>query len=290
MIITPVSNGTLTYSHRRTWYPDGLRLLEGKGANKANEDTNLRKQQLSEKTIADVCEAMIGAALVSHVHTGYEDLSCFDDAVKAVTAFVSSNEHWKHDMQCWDDYRKAYEPPKIFSSACSAAENDVAMRVEEIHDYHFKHPKLLTSAFTHPSMPRTWAKAPSYQRLEFLGDSLLDMTSVKYLFDSYPHKDPQWMTEHKMAMVSNKFLAALGAKLGFNKFLQHNGAAIQQQMKAYVDEFAEAQRESGNSRGFWQSLGDAPKVSNPCKHQYLAKLTLIGSCRHGGGVRGGHVH
>ena len=242
---------------RRTWYPEGLKLLSGKGAGKKSEEP---KQDLSEKSIADVCEAMIGAALVSHVETGYEDGACFNDAVKAVSAFVSSEDHEEHNMQEWKDYSKAYNIPKYQTAHPLASETAIAQKVQQVHDYAFKYIKLLSSAFTHPSCGQAYAKAPSYQRLEFLGDALLDMTAVKYLFHQFPENDPQWMTEHKMAMVSNKFLGALSAKLGFNKFLNHNSMAIRAQVTAFMEEFEEAQRESEGSRNFWEALKDPPKV------------------------------
>ncbi|KAL9089736.1 MAG: hypothetical protein Q9159_002383 [Coniocarpon cinnabarinum] len=264
---------------RRTWYPEGLTLLKGKGATRSDTETG-KNQNLSEKTIADVCEAMIGAALVSHVTTGREDTDKFDNAVKAVTAFVSSTDSMTHDMQTWDDYRKAYQIPTSYSEACTAVELNKAERVEKIHPYKFKHVKLLTSAFTHPSYPRQWAKAPNYQRLEFLGDSLLDMTAVKFLFDTYPTKDPQWMTEHKMAMVSNKFLAALCAMLGLGKYLDHHSNALSGQFTTFHHEYDEAEREAqrdaqgqaGQSRGFWQSLSDPPKALADVVEAYVGAM------------------
>lgn len=244
---------------RRTWYPPGLNLLKGKGANKKDSQES-SEQALSDKTIADVCEAMIGAALVSHVETGYESSTCFDDAVKAVSAFVSSPEHQEHTMQFWGDYSRAYRVPKYQTANCAISELEIAKHVEKVHRYVFKHTKLLTSAFTHPSCGNMYAKAPSYQRLEFLGDALLDMTAVKHLFFKHPDKDPQWMTEHKMAMVSNKFMGALGAQLGFNRFLNHNSASVRAQMTVFIEEFESARKESGTARNFWEALKDPPKV------------------------------
>jgi len=48
----------------------------------------VQKHHLGDKTIADVCEAVIGAALVSYKDTGDMDM-----AVKAVTALVSNGDH-----------------------------------------------------------------------------------------------------------------------------------------------------------------------------------------------------
>lgn len=49
------------------------------------------------------------------------------------------------------------------------------------HPYHFKYPRLLRSAFIHPSQAFVWEHVPHYQRLEFLGDSLLDQVFIMHL-------------------------------------------------------------------------------------------------------------
>ena len=118
------------------------------------------------------------------------------------------------------------------------------MQVEEKHGYQFRYPRLLRSAFVHPSYPFSYERIPSYQRLEFLGDSLLDMACVNYLFDEYPNRDPQWLTEHKMAMVSNQFLGALCVSMGFHKHLLQFNSALQGQIKDYVNEITEARLEA----------------------------------------------
>ena len=176
---------------RRTWYPEGIKLLEGKGYKKTGSE--IIKHQLNDKTIADVCEALIGAALLS-----YNDSGDMDMAVKAVTALVSNPDH---DVQRWEDYYKLYTKPTYQLAQVSAVQLDLAEKVEKEHDYHFKYPRLLRSAFTHPSYPFSWEKIPSYQRLEFLGDALLDMACVNFLFYRYPDRDPQWLTEHKVCAI-----------------------------------------------------------------------------------------
>ena len=145
---------------------------------------------LGDKSIADVCEAMIGAALLSGHKKGD-----FDTAVKAVTVMVD-NAH--HAMTKWDDYYALYKMPAYQTIQATRSQIDLAEQVEQKHDYHFKYPRLLRSAFIHPSYPLSWEKIPCYQRLEFLGDSLLDMTCVNFLFHRYPDRDPQWLTEHKV--------------------------------------------------------------------------------------------
>ena len=105
-----------------------------------------------------------------------------------------------------------------------------------------------------------WEKIPHYQRLEFLGDSLLDMVFVMHLFYRYPNKDPQWLTEHKMPMVSNKFLGALCVKLNFHGHLRHNNAVLQHQIQEYVTGVQEAEIEADGSADYWTTVSEPPKV------------------------------
>lgn len=173
----------------RGWYPQGIRLLHGKSSD--TKDTSEAKHALGEKTIADVSEAIIGASLLSG---GAEHR--FDTAVKAVTVLVNSNSH---DAHSWNEYYQLYSLPSYQIQAPDGFEKDLAQQVEKRLGYHFRHPRLLRSAFTHPSYPSAWAKVPCYQRLEFLGDSLLDMACIEDLFARYPNRDPQWLTEHKVS-------------------------------------------------------------------------------------------
>ena len=117
-----------------------------------------------------------------------------DMAVQAVSALVSSDDH---KVGKWADYYRLYTKRKYQLAQATASQLDLAMQVEKVHEYHFKYPRLLRSAFIHPSYAFSAEKIPCYQRLEFLGDSLLDMASINFLFHRHPDKDPQWLTEHK---------------------------------------------------------------------------------------------
>ena len=251
------------------------------------------KHHLGDKTIADVCEALIGAALLSDNSPG--DMTNKDMAVKAVTKLVSSDDH---NVTEWADYYRLYTKPKYQVAQATASQLDLAMQVEKAHDYQFKYPMLLRSAFIHPSYTFVAEKVPCYQRLEFLGDSLLDMVAVNFLFHRHPDKDPQWLTEHKvrlsalpnyrghrqianisqMAMVSNKFLAAVSVKLGFHKHLRFSGTAIEHQNREYVIEIEEAEIEAKGARDYWTNTKQPPKVRmlllDLCINTYLRYKAL----------------
>lgn len=255
---------------RRAWYPEGLTLLKG--------NTKLAKKThiLGSKTIADVSEALIGASFL----TPGED-HIWDTAVRAVAELVCSDDHTE---QKWIEYGLNYKKPKYQTAVATASQIDLAKQVEAIDNYHFKHPRLLRSAFIHPTYPFLYERVPNYQRLEFLGDSLLDMVCVQYLFGLYPDKDPQWLTEHKMAMASNQFLGALCVELGFQKHLLHMGNIIPISIADYIDELAEAKELAVNealragktavdySRDFWNHCKKPPKFLADMIESYIGAI------------------
>jgi len=263
-------NRKILTASRRTWYPEGLRLLGGKGAKNTELKFELR-HNLGDKTIADVCEAVIGAAFVTHFTSGYGEPTQMDEAVKAITIFVCSKDH---DMRTWEDYSLTYHIPAYQIGDGNASQRDLAQRIRASHDYAFKYPRLLRSAFLHPSVPKLWEGLPSYQRLEFLGDSLLDMTAVTYLWYKYPTADPQWLTEHKMAMVSNRFLGTVCVKLGFHRHLRHNTQSIESQIRRFVEELEAAEERAAGSRDYWTGIKEAPKCLADIVEAYVGAMFI----------------
>lgn len=206
---------------RRTWYPS-LPLLRGKLA-KASV-----VQSLADKTIADVCEAVIGAAYMSGVEAG-----SMDEAVRAVTKVVNNANH---SMTAFADYYAGFSVPGWHLAAGTAGIRATVDRMAEAIGYRFQSPLLLRSAFTHPSYKAE--EIPNYQTLEFLGDALLDMAVVDYLFRQHPAAGPQWLTEHKMAVCGNQFLGCLCIELGLQREILTTDAQVPGQIKSFEDKLA----------------------------------------------------
>ena len=256
--------------NRRAWYPEGLVLKRGKAA------LAKHTHRLGDKSIADVCEALIGAALLSTA-----DPKNMDNAVRAVTELVCSENH---NVTSWSDYYKLYNKPQFQTKVPTEMQRDLARQVEKKHAYHFRWPRLLRSAFVHPSYPYSYEQIPNYQRLEFLGDALLDMACINFLFHQYPGKDPQWLTEHKMAMVSNQFLGCLCVELAFHPHLLIFNTTYSKQISDYVTEIAEAkqqaQKEAENagktcddySPDYWISVRPPPKCLPDIVEAYVGAM------------------
>ncbi|RYP40530.1 hypothetical protein DL767_001659 [Monosporascus sp. MG133] len=263
--------------NRRIWYPEGLELLKGKQNTSIKGKKGLSKvHRLADKTIADVCEALIGAAYL----TTYEQKS-FDLAVQAVTKLVN---HENHRMMKYEDYYAAYKTPAWQTDAATAVQEELARQIEEKLGYKFNYPRLLRSAFMHPSYGTLWERIPNYQRLEFLGDALLDMVCVDFLFHRFPDADPQWLTEHKMAMVSNQFLGCLCVSLDLQRHMVCMSGAIQKEVADYVAaitaarEEAEVEAEAADrsrmayARNFWVEVQKPPKCLPDIVESYVGAL------------------
>ena len=101
-------------------------------------------------------------------------------------------------------------------------------QLEEILDYRFEDPALLTQAMTH----RSWAHeqvSPRAQRdarnlhneaLEFLGDSVLGLIVASYLFKAYPHASEGELSRMKHRLVSAPTLAKTSRELSLGEFVR----------------------------------------------------------------------
>ena len=254
--------------NRRWWYPEGLVLVRGKGALHAGSKPvthGLQKHALGKKTVADVSEAIIGAALLST-----KDLpNKFDLAIRAVTRLVKSEEH---AIDSWSEFASIFQPPVWQLEEHDPVANDLSRKIQEKMGYTFRYPRLLRSAFTHSSDQRSLF--PDYQRLEFLGDAILDMACINWLFNKFEDKNPQWLTEHKMAMVSNKFLAAVAVKLDFDKHIKTTTPRHFQEISRYAREVRTVLEVDNHNirRDFWTEIASPPKALSDLVESYLGAV------------------
>lgn len=85
----------------------------------------------------------------------------------------------------------------------------------------FKNKDLLTQAFCHRSYLNENPKfhLEHNERLEFLGDAVLELVITEYLYQKYPKKQEGDLTNWRAALVNSKMLAHIAQELDFNGFL-----------------------------------------------------------------------
>jgi ribonuclease-3 len=92
-------------------------------------------------------------------------------------------------------------------------EPETLTSLEDRLGYVFTDPSLLLEAVTHTSFSAE-NSAPSYERLEFLGDAVLGLVTASTIFDSYPDAPEGEMTKLRAVVVDRYSLAAVGRNLG----------------------------------------------------------------------------
>lgn len=92
-------------------------------------------------------------------------------------------------------------------------------RAQEILDYRFKKEQLLLSAITHPSATEGRSVKYSYERLEFLGDSILGAIVATISFERFHDLDEGGLTRIKVALVSGASLSDVAEKIGFTDII-----------------------------------------------------------------------
>lgn len=85
----------------------------------------------------------------------------------------------------------------------------------------FKNKDLLMQAFVHRSYlnENPDFRLEQNERLEFLGDAVLELVITEYLYKQYPDKAEGELTNWRAALVNAKMLALLAEEIGFNEFL-----------------------------------------------------------------------
>ncbi|KAI7469452.1 P-loop containing nucleoside triphosphate hydrolase protein [Hortaea werneckii] len=151
----------------------------------SNDGNGMR--DVSSKVVADVVEALIGVAMVD---------GGLKKAYKCIQTLLP-DETW-------------YDEDVIFNTLTPSSThpgNRTSLdTLEHLIGHQFKHKALLVEAITHASLPFQQNGGMSYERLEFLGDAVLDLILVPKLF-AHPRKFRHWQlhSTHE-ALVNGLFL------------------------------------------------------------------------------------
>ncbi len=98
----------------------------------------------------------------------------------------------------------------------------VPKKLQETLGYRFRDPALLRRALTHPSYVNEHPEeaARDNQRLEFLGDAVIDFLAAAWVYRCYADFDEGRMTRLRAALVRTETLAHLARQLGIGEALR----------------------------------------------------------------------
>ena len=88
---------------------------------------------------------------------------------------------------------------------------EAVSKLEKKINYIFHNKEYLKQAFTHKSI--NTAPRKNYERLEFLGDAVLDIIVSRELMREFPDGDEGFLTQRRASLVQKKYLANIGQLL-----------------------------------------------------------------------------
>ncbi|KAL6144277.1 hypothetical protein ACLB2K_054972 [Fragaria x ananassa] len=190
-------------------------------------------RRIKSKRIADIVEALIGAFLV----TGGEMAAVYFMnwvGIKVDFTYIPYDRNFP------------VQPEKLINVKV----------LEKKLNYSFHDPSLLVEALTHgsymlPEIPGC------YQRLEFLGDAVLDYLITIYLYNKYPGMSPGVLTDMRSASVNNDCYARSSVKAELHKHILHASQKLHREIVHTVDNFEKLHTESTFG---WESETSFPKV------------------------------
>ncbi|PSS19311.1 Endoribonuclease Dicer 3a like [Actinidia chinensis var. chinensis] len=194
---------------------------------------------MGSKTISDCVEALIGAYYVGG----------------GLTAAL-------HLMK-WLGIDAELDPSLVDEAIRTASLHSYIPKAKEIEvlesklSYKFSIKGLLLEAITHAS-EQELGVSYCYQRLEFLGDSVLDILITWHLYQSHTEIDPGELTDLRSASVNNDNFAHAAVKRDLHQHLQHCSGFLLGQITEYVKSVADSQAttKSFQSMNAPKALGD----------------------------------
>ncbi|XP_072998886.1 endoribonuclease Dicer homolog 3a isoform X1 [Typha latifolia] len=179
---------------------------------------------ICSKTISDCVEALIGAYYVG-------------GGLNAAVAILK-----------WLGIDVELDEAIIVEAIRSATIWNYLPKIDEIEvleaklDYRFSVKGLLLEAITHASQQELGV-CYCYQRLEFLGDAVLDLLITSQLFDRHKDIDPGELTDLRSASVNNENFAQVAVKHKLHHHLQHGSGLLLEQITNYVKELEDSTEE-----------------------------------------------
>ncbi|GJW75823.1 endoribonuclease Dicer homolog 2-like protein [Tanacetum coccineum] len=191
------------------------------------------KRTLKKKVVADVAEALIGVFLS-------------EGGEMAALSFMS----WlgiKVDFVNTPYERNFTLQPQDYLNV---------QHLESLLNYKFRDASLLVEALTHgsymlPDIPRC------YQRLEFLGDAVLDYLITVHMYNKYPGMSPGMLTDLRSASVNNDCYAQSAVKVELHKHILHGSQDLHRHIATAVSDFDILSSETTFG---WESETTFPKV------------------------------
>uniref|UniRef100_A0A8C7SYZ1 ribonuclease III n=1 Tax=Oncorhynchus mykiss TaxID=8022 RepID=A0A8C7SYZ1_ONCMY len=208
------------------------------------------EQCIADKSIADCVEALLGCYLTSCGVRAAQMFLCSLGLKTNYFLHTSARDVANLDVQygwlkipprCMFDHPDA---ERTLNHLISGFEN-----FERKISYTFQNKAYLLQAFTHASYHYNTI-TDCYQRLEFLGDAILDYLITKHLYEDPRQHSPGVLTDLRSALVNNTIFASLAVQYDYHKYFK----AVSPELFHVIDDFVQFQLEKKEMQGMDSEL------------------------------------
>uniref|UniRef100_A0A674F5B1 ribonuclease III n=1 Tax=Salmo trutta TaxID=8032 RepID=A0A674F5B1_SALTR len=214
------------------------------------------EQCIADKSIADCVEALLGCYLTSCGERAAQMYLCSlglkvlpvesrtlrEEGGVTEVANLDLQYGWlKIPPRCMFDHPDAERTLNHLISGFESFERKIS--------YTFQNKAYLLQAFTHASYHYNTI-TDCYQRLEFLGDAILDYLITKHLYEDPRQHSPGVLTDLRSALVNNTIFASLAVQYDYHKYFK----AVSPELFHVIDDFVQFQLEKKEMQGMDSEL------------------------------------
>lgn len=203
--------------------------------------------QVPDKSVADSVEALIGAYLLVCGPVGalkvmkWMGIRLTQCDLESVAEGTGMRGFWGFPPPQTALLRHVPHPEEDLAALMELMADTVA-DVERALGYTFADRSFLLQAVTHASYYRN-RLTDCYQRLEFLGDAVIDYLVTRYLYELPRKFNPGQLTDLRSSLVNNTFFASLVVKYGLHGCFKHCNPSLFSAIGRFVNYQAQAREE-----------------------------------------------
>jgi ribonuclease-3 len=109
----------------------------------------------------------------------------------------------------------------FFSKKREPSEQRIVEYLAKKFGYRIKNMSLFVDALTHKSFSNTRENVNSNERLEYLGDTVIDLIVAQYLYERFPEEDEGYLTKVKSKIVNRKMLSYIGGEIKLAEYIRY---------------------------------------------------------------------
>ncbi|TYZ62329.1 hypothetical protein PybrP1_009353 [[Pythium] brassicae (nom. inval.)] len=225
------------------------------------------REDVKAKIVADCFEALLGAlfkdqgiapcrALLGKLLSLHDDelreliFLSTDEVAELAAGYIEAD---RPAIQGWSKLPEARLRHRLFTTASKVEIRNTHLWLQCMTHNSFKAPQIPPDEFV--------GADPSYERIEFLGDAVLQLLASAFLVDAFPYYQEHLLTQVRSSLVKNTRLAVVARDAGYENFLRLGSLVRQPGSNLYVEDVLADTFEATLGAVFLENPGDLSKVN-----------------------------